>query len=367
MVPQMNNRYTRFAITLHWLIALAILLQLVSGIWMVDAIKDKASQAMAYDTYQWHKSLGLMVLVLSLLRLGWRIFHTPPALPNTLKPYEKKLAHAAHAVLYLLMISIPLIGWMMVSSSPFGLPTMIFGLFEWPHLPLPVQLIDQETLFNASKLGHKWLAIAMMVVLAGHIIAALKHHFYLKDDVLRRMLPLVAILLWLTPFTSNASPWTINHDKSYIRFSGQHAGRDFEGHFNNWSGVITFDPQQLDKSNAVINIDMTSATTDDKTYTKTLAEPDWFGTGDHPSATFKTTHFTHLENEAYTIDGQLTIKSLVQPVTLSGTITTTSDTSIFEGTTTLQRLGFDIGKKSDASGDWVSLDIQVTVYVVATL
>src|SRR5262249_16728512 len=122
------------AIVLHWTIAAAIIAQLAIGLWMVRAIRLAGSQAVAFHAYQWHKSLGLMILVLSLLRLLWRLTKPPPPLPTAMTATEPNAARAIHGLFYLLMLGMPLVGWGMVSASPLGLPTMVFGLFEWPHI-----------------------------------------------------------------------------------------------------------------------------------------------------------------------------------------------------------------------------------------
>lgn len=184
--------YTRLAIVLHWLIALAIVLQLASGLWMTDAIKDNETKALAYSIYQWHKALGLSVLVLSLLRLGWRLSHRAPPLPGHMPLWEKWAAHASHFMLYVFMIGVPLLGWAMVSSSPFGLPTMFFGLFEWPHIPWLTDIEDKKAVSHLFEEWHELAAFALLALLVLHIAAALKHHIIDRDDVLTRMVPLLS-------------------------------------------------------------------------------------------------------------------------------------------------------------------------------
>jgi len=186
-----SARYTLVAIVLHWLIALAIIVQLASGLWMVDAIKGGAYRALAYDTYQWHKSLGLTVLVLSILRLGWRLMHKPPALPEGIKRWELTAAHLTHWAFYGFMIGAPLTGWAMGSSSPWDLPTIWFGLFEVPHIPW-LYAIDEgtkESVEAGFKLSHDVLGKIGIALLALHVAAALKHQFISKDGLMLRMLP----------------------------------------------------------------------------------------------------------------------------------------------------------------------------------
>ena len=181
-------RYHPVAISLHWLMALCILAQLASGLWMSDAISDPASRKLAYQVYQWHKAMGLCVLVLACLRLAWRVSHPAPPLPHGMKPFEKLAAHATHGLFYVAMITIPLLGWAMVSSSPYGLPTMIFGLFEWPHLPWFADLANKKQLNEWFEEAHELAAYALIGLLALHVAAVAKHQFIAKDHIIRRMM-----------------------------------------------------------------------------------------------------------------------------------------------------------------------------------
>jgi cytochrome b561 len=179
-----SARYTRLAIALHWAIAAAILAQLALGLWMVQAIKHPAERMTAFQAYQWHKSLGLVILLLSLARLGWRIAHPAPAFPASMPHWEQAAARGVHWLLYGLTIALPLLGWALVSASPLKIPTVVFGLIEWPHLPGLAAAAEP-----ALKLAHRtgaYLAIALLVL---HVAAALKHQIIDRDGVLRRMLP----------------------------------------------------------------------------------------------------------------------------------------------------------------------------------
>ena len=115
------------------MIAAAIVAQLASGQWMVGAIRSAGSQALAFHAYQWHKSLGLVILALSLVRLVGGL-PIPPPLPVAMTSIERAVAKITHGLFYVLTLGMPLVGWAMVSASPLGLPTMVFGLFEWPHI-----------------------------------------------------------------------------------------------------------------------------------------------------------------------------------------------------------------------------------------
>jgi cytochrome b561 len=175
-----QQRYTSVAIVLHWIMALSFLLMLGSGLIMTD-LEDRALQ---FQMYQWHKSLGVLLLLAFFARIGWRLFHRPPALPGDMKPLEKKAARAGHYGLYALMILIPLSGWIMVSASIYGLPTIVFGLFEWPHVP---GISSSETISETFEEVHEILAYLFMAMIAVHIAAVAKHYLVDKENLLNRM------------------------------------------------------------------------------------------------------------------------------------------------------------------------------------
>ena len=172
----MNSTYTPVARGLHWLMAALIAGLLILGIYMSDLplSPDKL------QLYAWHKWAGVSVFLLVWLRLAWRLGHPPPPLPATLSRRMQWAAHAGHALLYGLMIAIPLSGWLMSSAK--GVPTVWFGLLTIPDL-----LARNRELGDLLQQLHKALNLLLMLTLAGHIAAALWHHFVLKDDTLRRM------------------------------------------------------------------------------------------------------------------------------------------------------------------------------------
>ncbi|MEI9993640.1 MAG: cytochrome b [Rhizomicrobium sp.] len=181
-------RYGTVAMTFHWVIALLLIANIALGLYMGDLPRGDPNKFLIFQT---HKSIGLTVLVLSLLRLGWRLFHPVPALPLGMHRLAKLAAHATHYIFYFLIVFIPLSGWVMVSASPLGNGTLFFGLFDWPNLPLfagqtRAQLHDTHELFETA---HVWLAWSAIVLVPIHVAAALYHNFLRRDDVLRRMLP----------------------------------------------------------------------------------------------------------------------------------------------------------------------------------
>lgn len=184
-----RSRYTAVAIALHWVIAIAIFALLGFGLWMTEAIHQPESKAQAFVVYQWHKSLGLTVFALVLIRLVWRMFNPPPPLPQTMPAWEKMAAGISHRLFYVVMIVMPLLGWAMVSASPFGLPTMYFGVFEWPHIVWLAELENKKPVEAIFKTAHRTGAYLLIALIGLHVAAALKHWIVDRDEILGRMLP----------------------------------------------------------------------------------------------------------------------------------------------------------------------------------
>ena len=140
-----------------------------------------------------HRSLGMTILLLSLLRLGWRLTHKPPPLPPAMPGWEKLAARVSHAGFYVLLLVIPLVGWLIVSSSPFAdsVQTYLFGVVHWPHLPFFDGVADRKALSHNFAEVHEYLGFAMIGLIGLHVLAALKHHFVDDDSVLGHMIPFV--------------------------------------------------------------------------------------------------------------------------------------------------------------------------------
>lgn len=185
------SRYSAVAILLHWLIAAAIVFLVPLGIYMHELPREEA--ALKFELYQLHKSVGVTVLVLSALRLIWRLLHPAPALPAKMKRWEVALAKLTHLAFYALMLGIPFLGWIMVSTDDFNVPTVLYGVIYWPHLPGLRDLAAADSINWVAVEAHKLLAFFTVFLLLLHIAAALKHHFLDRDDVLTRMLPFLKV------------------------------------------------------------------------------------------------------------------------------------------------------------------------------
>ncbi|MEL6379369.1 MAG: cytochrome b [Pseudomonadota bacterium] len=182
-----RERYSRVAQALHWIIALLIIGQVIGGVAMTKVLPK--TDALTFEIYQLHKSFGITILLLSVARLGWRLTHRPPALPAEMPTWQKRVSHFTHVAFYGFMIAIPLSGWAMVSVSPYNIPTVLFEVIPWPHLPFWEGVDDKKPVEAVFKQVHELLGLAMVALLALHIGAALKHHFKDRDGVLARMVP----------------------------------------------------------------------------------------------------------------------------------------------------------------------------------
>ena len=171
-------RWGALAQLLHWAIVALVITQFTLGT-MADSLPLGMHKLAVLAR---HKSVGITIFMLAVVRLLWRWSNPTPVLPPTLKPYEQQLARFTHAALYALLLLMPLTGWIMSSARSF--PVSWFGLFQLPDLVAP-----NRTLYDAMLQTHAALAWALAAIATLHLLAALKHHFILKDDVLRRMLP----------------------------------------------------------------------------------------------------------------------------------------------------------------------------------
>jgi cytochrome b561/polyisoprenoid-binding protein YceI len=191
------GRYSTVAILLHWLIAAAILLQ-VSLAWrMIGPLTPQS-----FAIIQLHKSVGITILLLSLARLGWRLINPPAPLPVTMARWERVLSRFVHIGLYVIMIGMPLTGWLMVSASRTQIPTLLFGVVPWPNIPGIGGLApDAKKAWAAiGEQAHGTLALFLYTLFVLHVGGALKHQLLSRDEpVLARMAPGAIAGRWLEP------------------------------------------------------------------------------------------------------------------------------------------------------------------------
>lgn len=194
---QASSRYTKTAVILHWLIALVIIAMFALGWYMTELPKEAAKQT-AFDlfdlgVYTWqlseavsprnfyfnlHKSIGVTLLALIVLRVLWRITHRPPAMLTSYKAWEKKLATGTHHLLYLLMVAMPVSGLIMAMSGKYGVKWFGIDILEG---------LDNSMLRDIFKEAHEIIGAILLLAVILHIAGALKHKFIDKDDTIKRM------------------------------------------------------------------------------------------------------------------------------------------------------------------------------------
>jgi len=192
-----NSKYTNVAIALHWLIGIAILFMFVLA-WYMTELPKGAPKSTSFDIFNlglmtWevakeesprafyfnlHKSIGLTILMLVLLRMYWRFTHRPPAFLSSMKLWEKRLATAIHHSFYLLMVLIPLTGIIMSAASKYGIKW--FGIKVIPGF-------DDKAVRDLFYEFHEIFGLLLLFLLIFHILGAIKHSLIDKDGTLRRM------------------------------------------------------------------------------------------------------------------------------------------------------------------------------------
>jgi len=174
-----GRRYGLAAQGLHWLVA-GLILATIGIAWYMTGLPLSPEKIKVYNL---HKSIGVTILALAVLRLLWRtVFSPAPPLPGGMAPWERRAAQASHVALYGLLFAQPVIG--ILHSNAASFPVVVFGLFTLPAVIGP----DGE-LKKVLEAVHSWLGWGFLGLICLHVAAALRHHFLLKDDILRRMLP----------------------------------------------------------------------------------------------------------------------------------------------------------------------------------
>lgn len=400
------RRYTAIAIILHWVIALAIVFQMAGGKWMVSA--GAAATGSVFTIFQIHKTVGLTILGLTLARIIWRLANSAPALPDGMTRFERFASSVAHIGFYGLLIVLPLSGWAMASVSPTGVPTFFLLLESLPfgHLPLlgDAGLTERHSAEAFLKGVHKNLSFAMAGLVALHVLAALKHQFIARDNLIARMIisakalpnsvakgstaalagfavvaflgggiawgiaqksgtaPAVAGQLETSPSAGN---WVIDPAQSALGFTLTFTGNPVEGTIANWTGDISFDPDALDTSSATITIDMASITLSDGTLQAQSSGGDGFDTANHATAIYRTDAFIRADDGSFTAQGRLTMRGVTVETPLKFAFDEADGTATVTGSASLNRIDFGIGAVGAADESWILHIVDVTFGIIA--
>ena len=402
-------RYSALAIVLHWTIAALIVLQII----LAGRMEGRTPEAFA--VVQFHKSIGITVLLLSLARLAWRLIHPPPPEPATLVGWEKTLSTVVHWAFYGVMIGMPLTGWIMVSTSRIVLPTLLYGTVPWPHVPGLAELAP-----GAKKIWHDVALNAHHLIIKGayglialHVAGALKHQLFRADEpILSRMAPGAVSGRWWEPrlfviaagalaviafgrfyepprpamgvlapptaapaeptpaSAAPALPATVAgvappaaaapltapvkwavSRGSTLGFSTAWSGDKIQGRFDKWTADILFSPEALEGSRVSVSIDLSSVKTGDDQRDASLPSGDWFDVAQHPKATFTATKFEKTGEGRFIAHGALNLRGVSRPLDLPFRLKIDGDTASVSGVTSLDRTAFGVGQ-----GEWQQTD-----------
>lgn len=383
---------------LHWSLAVALVFQIGLG-WQFENLERGPN---LFALYQLHKSVGIAILALSLARLAIRIWRPrPEPLADTL--WSRRMANLVHFGFYFVLIGGPLTGWLLVSSSKIAVPTVLFGILPFPHLPVGPSVHVPAEAIHAQL---AWLAIALLLL---HVAGAVRHQFFKDEDVLQRMLPwmlerkptaMVATATAISALgiayasgatlmlakakqsappveqspvpvaraTTIAQPKTEEALKSLdkldtatpvknwrvsnggrLAFTADWNGTPINGTFRRWNSDIRFSPDDLAQSRVQVTVDLGSATTADSQRDEMLLGESFLGVATHPRAVFSSSAIQLVRGDKYRARGTLKLHGEAHPVTLDFNLKINGATAKVSGSSSLRRTQFGVG-----SGEWAA-------------
>lgn len=363
-------RYGDTAVIFHWLIAVFIIGLLVVGKYMTGLAEN---DPIRFELTQWHKSFGIVVLLLSVLRIVWRLLHKPPPEPESIARWQQLAASFVHILLYVLMLALPITGWIMVSTSPLNIDTVLFGAIPWPHLPI-TDLPNKEAIAADFHQYHEYAGMALIVLLLAHVGAALKHHLIDKDGVLMRMLPEIkgtrfiakaacvatilgvsaALLTWVNAKQSQVA--ILAAGESEISFIAD-IGQPSPGLFTEAEVIASINESDIASSSISAVVQTASVTSSDFEVASSLPDEEWFDVSNYPEATFQSTLIEKGPDDNVLVTGDLTLKSTTQSVNFPMSITVEDDKQVARGEFSVDRREFSIGMDSHADDEYVGFDV----------
>jgi cytochrome b561 len=349
------ERWGSVAKFFHWAIVLLVVTQFVLA-FIAEGLPVGLQKLAVLAR---HKSVGITILVLATLRLLWRAANRTPEMPPTMAGWEKTAARGAHALLYALLLAVPLAGWIMSSAKNF--PVSWFGLFQLPDLVAP-----NENTFDIAHDAHEILAFTLGIVATLHLLAALKHHFVNRDVVLKRMLPftrvpvVLALLLATGPgageaFAAAPGAFAGSNTSGSLQFRFTQAGATTTGDFDKFTVSLITAADGTPTRLAVV-IDANSLNTKDKDRDSALRTADLFDVRKFPQASFEAAHFKRIAHDRFEASGKLTIRDTTREVTLPFTLTANAGSSapgsVLAGELAINRLDYGVGQ-----GEWRSTEM----------
>lgn len=412
MTKLSQNHYSGFAKWLHWCVAALILVQYLL-IELAERAEHSSQVVKQLGLIANHKSIGITILLIAIIRLAFRFGSKPLLLPPEMPKWQITASHLSHVLLYAFLFALPISGWLMSSANAYSVSW--FNVFSVPDL-----VSADKATAEWLKLIHTRLADALIILAALHILAAAKHHLIDQDTILVRMVSkssvvgsvligLISLIMFggLLPgresptnesnLTAEIDPdralnsttiatqsitestlpvWQIDYDNSHIKFTAEQAGATFTGEWQQWSGKLQFSSTELEQARFDVNIDINSVSSADIERDDTIRSLEFFNAAEFPQAQFRAQDFKAntyetgelKENEnSYTANGILTMKGLSHPVVLSFNVKQQGKNITLIGQSKLVRHAWNIGTGDWADPTWVGSDVEVNVKVVATL
>ncbi len=346
---------------MHWSVAALVLSLLPIGFYMSDL-------PLGFERFRYvevHKSLGLAVLALMIGRTLWRFFNPPPALPSGLPVWEYWAARLTHYAIYAVLFLQAAIGMGMVWAA--NSPLTFFG---WFALPSPIS--PNPAIKELAKESHELLAFAIIILVAIHIGAALRHHFVLKNDILRRMLPGLALAIGLYGATdARAATWNLQSD-SQLLFHFVQSGVQFTGNFKRFEARIEFDPDKPEAGRIHVGIDIASLDTQNSERDTMLRSAELFNAEKWPQAIFTADTVQVRDPGQYEARGTLTIRDITRPLSLPFTLkigkVIDGDGDMIAtagGEITISRRDFGLGQGQWAATDIVADEVKIEIKIQA--
>ncbi len=370
-----SSDYTPTAKTLHWLIALFIFVLFPLG-WVMGDF----SGVQKFQAYNFHKSLGITVLALLVLRIIWRLFNPVPELPASMPERQKKAAHALHYLLYLTIFAVTLAGWAVISTS--SRPSVLFQLTSFPQLPWLSDLAaaDKKAYHHLFEEVHEFLGWALLVLVVVHIAGALYHGIVLKDGVFSSMKPnfgkkpsglAVALLAFGAGLFSLggtgkaiANEWSVKPEASQIAFEATGGGYTTKGTVGQYRAEIEFDPDLPEEAAVRVLLNMNSAATGTADADEALKSAEFFNPAQFPTAQYVARGARPAGDGKFVLNGRLTLKGVTRPVPLPFFIDIDSGTARVTAETTINRLDFGVGQATMA-GLTIDNDVKLRINLTA--
>jgi cytochrome b561 len=352
-----SERWGALTQLMHWVVVALIIAQFT-----IASIAEDLPLGM--QKLAWlarHKSVGITILGIAVARLAWRLLSPGPALPSRLGPVERLLASVTHIGLYLALFLLPLSGWLMSSAK--GYPVSWFNLVQLPDL-----IAKNEDTFILLKETHEVLAGTLVGLAVLHVAGALKHHFFYKDDVMKRMLPCLTLWLVVTclgqPLPALAGGLVSDPGESQLVFSFTQAGGINSGKFTKFEVRFSAPGAAVPAGELIVTIDTASLDTGDGDRDGILRGADLFDTERFPVARFVAQRIDSTGDGKYSALGTLTIRdvshTLELPLAASHAAESAAEVTHLVGDITINRLDYGVGQGEWESTEWVADKVSIS-------